>query len=118
MAAPTPAPISYISVLALGPGLDSLVRTRAGSGQAKLPGHRHCPRPVKRMAAVGKDQKHPLDSSKIQVLNTSSHHQWFGITWMQPQPGKGIWGWGGVEGGGNEGTSNQYGRRNEKQTTA
>lgn len=33
-------------------------------------------------------------TSKTQVLNTSSHHQWFSITRIQPQPGKGIWGWG------------------------
>lgn len=43
---------------------------------------------------MGKDQKHPLHSNKIQVLNTWSHHQWFGITWIQPQTGKGIWGFG------------------------
>lgn len=59
MAAPTPVPISYSSVLALGPGLDSFARAWAGSGRAKLPGQRHHPCPAKWMASCGEGPEAP-----------------------------------------------------------
>lgn len=93
MAAPTPVLISYSSVLALGPGLDSLVRARAGS-HAKQPGHRHCPCPVEWMACGGEGPDAPTgfqqDSDPKHLISPS-------VVWYHLDPAsawKGIWGWG------------------------
>lgn len=103
MAAPTPVPISSSSVLPLGPGLDSLVGAWAASGQAKLPGHRHCPCPLKWMACCGGG---PETSTAFQQDLGLKHLISPPVVWYHLDPAS-AWernlGLGGAEGGGNEG---------------